>query len=717
MVTVKTGQKRLKSVEIGQKRTLSSRQEASDGRPRMDGTLGWRACPDKDWMEGTALTTRVIPGASASGPLLTGSLLFVALFYAQDKDGWHVNAISTSPAELRFNKLAPSVEHVIQSTKAKNDGLDIVVLPAMGRCGAVPTVTQTTTAEDGAITTIISSPVTAKEKTKKKNNVKARSMLLMALPNEHLMTFTQYKDAKNLFVAIETRFGGNEATKKTQKTFLKQMYENFSATSTESLDFIFNRLQKIVSQLANKSDLDTMSIDDLYNNFKIVKQEVRGTTSSNSSSQNMAFVSSPSTNNTNEVHTAYGVSTAGTQPSTASTQVNIASTQTSTANLSDATVYAFLANQSNWLQHVNEDLEQIHKDDLKEMDLKWQLALLSIRANRGPRNQDSRNMYQNSSRRTVHVEKTPPKAMVAIDGVGFEWSYMAEDKAPTNMALMAFLNSEKGLGYESYHLIPPPFTGLFSPPNLDLSDSGLEEFQQPEFEGYGPKTGKGVCEHISNEIEKYPDAPLVKDRVSDNKDCSVESPIMVETKTVVPTIAKKEFVRAKQKKNQLAKRVNTGRPVNTVRPRPVNTAWPRPVNTARPNATVVNDVRVNKGHPQQVQEDQGYVDSGCSRHMTGNMSYLSNFKEFDGGYVTFRGGAKRIKNYCVSQMCDKKNNVLFTDTGCFVLSPDFKLIDESQVLLKVPRRNNMYSVDMKNIVPKEILTCLVAKATLDESML
>ncbi|GJS69389.1 putative ribonuclease H-like domain-containing protein [Tanacetum coccineum] len=68
-------------------------------------------------------------------------------------------------------------------------------------------------------------------------------------------------------------------------------------------------------------------------------------------------------------------------------------------------------------------------------------------------------------------------------------------------------------------------------------------------------------------------------------------------------------------------------------------------------------------------------------------------------------------------MCDKKNSVLFTDTACFVLSPDFKLPDESQVLLKVPRKNNMYSVDMKNIVPKESLTCLVAKATLDESML
>ncbi|GKE12339.1 hypothetical protein Tco_1415890, partial [Tanacetum coccineum] len=85
-------------------------------------------------------------------------------------------------------------------------------------------------------------PVSAEEKLQKRNDVKARSMLLMTLPNEHLLTFNQYKDAKTLFVAIQTRFGGNDATKKTQKTLLKQMYENFSAPSTKSFDSIFNRL-------------------------------------------------------------------------------------------------------------------------------------------------------------------------------------------------------------------------------------------------------------------------------------------------------------------------------------------------------------------------------------------------------------------------------------------------------------------------------------------
>ncbi|GKG31220.1 hypothetical protein Tco_0423708 [Tanacetum coccineum] len=88
----------------------------------------------------------------------------------------------------------------------------------------------------------MSVPVTAEEKTNKKNDVKARSLLLMALPNEHQLTFSQYNDVKTMFAAIETRFRGNEATKKTQKTLLKQQYVNFSASSTKSIDSIFNRL-------------------------------------------------------------------------------------------------------------------------------------------------------------------------------------------------------------------------------------------------------------------------------------------------------------------------------------------------------------------------------------------------------------------------------------------------------------------------------------------
>ncbi|GJV13086.1 putative ribonuclease H-like domain-containing protein, partial [Tanacetum coccineum] len=131
-------------------------------------------------------------------------------------------------------------------------------------------------------------------------------------------------------------------------------------------------------------------------------------------------------------------------------------------------------------------------------------------------------------------------------------------------------------------------------------------------------------------------------------------------------------------------------------------------------------------HKHCLVQDQGVIDSGCSRHMIGNMSYLTDYEEINGGYVAFGGNPKGgkitgrgtiksgnldIKNvyfvkelkfnlFSASQMCDKKNSVFFNDTECIVLSSNFKLTDESHVLLKVPRKNNMYSVDLKNIVPK-----------------
>ncbi|GJX32109.1 hypothetical protein Tco_0241964 [Tanacetum coccineum] len=153
---------------------------------------------------------------------------------------------------------------------------------------------------------------------------------------------------------------------------------------------------------------------------------------------------------------------------------------------------------------------------------------------------------------------------------------------------------------------------------------------------------------------------------------------------------------------------------------------PRAVNTARQAHNIWGKYK-------------GFVDNGCSRHITGNIAYLLDFKEFDGGYVAFGGGAYdgritgketlktnsldfedvyfvnelKLNLFSVSHLCDKKNYVLFTDTERLVLSPNFKLPDENQILLKIPRKDNMYSFDMKNIVPKESLTCLVAKAILD----
>ncbi|GJR97076.1 putative ribonuclease H-like domain-containing protein [Tanacetum coccineum] len=111
-----------------------------------------------------------------------------------------------------------------------------------------------------------------------------------------------------------------------------------------------------------------------------------------------------------------------------------------------------------------------------------------------------------------------------------------------------------------------------------------------------------------------------------------------------------------------------------------------------------------RGNPQQALKYKGMFDSVCSRHMTGNKALLTD-------YILMEVWLPLVKELEV------KNNVLFTKTEYLVLSPDFKLIDESQVLLRVPRQNNMYSFDLKNVVPSRDLTCLFAKAIIDESKL
>nr|GEW01522.1 putative ribonuclease H-like domain-containing protein [Tanacetum cinerariifolium] len=168
--------------------------------------------------------------------------------------------------------------------------------------------------------------------------------------------------------------------------------------------------------------------------------------------------------------------------------------------------------------------------------------------------------------------------------------------------------------------------------------------------------------------------------------------------------------------------------------KPVSITTVRPVSATMPKI---------KGNPQHVLKDKRSIDNGCSRHMTGNISYLSDFEELNGGCVAFGGnpkggkisGKREIKTgkldfddvyfvnelkfniFSVSQTCDKKNSVFFTNTECLILSSDFMLPDESQVLLRVPKENNMYNVNLNNIVPSGDLTCLFAKATIDESHL
>ncbi|GKB87553.1 hypothetical protein Tco_0959825 [Tanacetum coccineum] len=338
-------------------------------------------------------------------------------------------------------------------------------------------------------------PKTAEQKLARKNELKAKSTLLLAIPDEHLLKFHGIKDAKTLWEAIKTRFGGNKESKKMQKTILKQQYENFTTSRSEGLDKTYDRFQKLISQLEihgevisqeyanlkllrslplawnnialimrNKSDLDTTSMDDLYNNLKVYEAEIKIQSSSSSNSQNVAFVSLENTSSTNEaVNTAHEVSTVNSYG------------QASSSSYADDVMFSFFVSQSNSQQLNNEDLEHIDTDDLEEMDLKWQVAMLTMRVKRFLK-KTGRNLNFNG-KETVGFDKTkvechrrghfarecrappnqgnsngdvpriivpvetPANALVVQDGIGgYDWSFQAEE-GPTDFALMAHLSS------------------------------------------------------------------------------------------------------------------------------------------------------------------------------------------------------------------------------------------------------------------------------------
>ncbi|GJV87463.1 putative ribonuclease H-like domain-containing protein [Tanacetum coccineum] len=406
-------------------------------------------------------------------------------------------------------------------------------------------------------------------------------------------------DAKKLLEAVKKRFDGNANTRKTQRNLLKQQYENFTAPSLEMLDQTFYRLQNLVSQ--NKVDLDTMSMDDLYNNLKVYELEVKGMTSSSLSTQNIAFVSSSNNNtrSTNEaVNTAHEVSTASTQVNDAySTNIDnlsdaiiYAANPINVDNLSDVVICAFFASQPSSPQLVNEDLQQLHPDDLEEMDLRWQIAMLTMRARRFlkntirkvtingnesigfdkskvecynchkkghfakecrvPRNQDNRN--RESSRKSVLVETTTSNALISCDGLGgYDWSDQAYEGP--NYALMAYSSSssdseivdncKKGLGYNA---VPPLYTGNFMPLKPDLSFTGLKEFTsepiviKPVVENSIAK----ASEAKSKVVRKNNGALIIEDWVSDSEEEDMHQ-AKIEKKIVKSSFAKIEFVKPK----------------------------------------------------------------------------------------------------------------------------------------------------------------------------
>nr|GEX72739.1 hypothetical protein [Tanacetum cinerariifolium] len=649
-------------------------------------------------------------------------------------------------------------------------------------------------------------PTTAEQRLARKNELKTRGTLLMALPDKHQLKFNSHIDAKTLMEAINKRFGRNTKTKKVQKTILKHQFENFTGSKSEGLDQIHDRIQKLVSQLEinkvslsqedvtlkflrslpsewkthtlkwrNKADLEEQNLDDLFNSLKIYETKVKQSSS----------------------------------PVSAAASVSAACVKLPAS-----------------------PLPNIDVDDLEKIDLRWQMAMLTMRARRFLQ-KTGRNLgangptYMGFDISKVECYNCHRKGHFARE-CSYDWSYQAEDE-PANFILRAFssnsssdnefdvISYQTGLEYvearllvykqnesvfeESikllnievqlrdtalvtlrhklekakqerddlkltlekfqtfsknltdllasqtnmktgfqpsggYHVVPPPYTGTFMPPKPDLifhtAPTAVETdnlafnpiettFQAVTSVPASPKSNSSgkirnrkacfVCKSVDNLI----------------KECDYHSKKMAQPtpRNYANRHHHKQYAllsRSKPQKHRVPTAVLT-------QSKPVSNTTVRPVSAALPNITVTRPRHAHQAPVVSV--------------VQGNMSYLSDFEELNGGYVAFGGnpkGAKitgkgKIKTgkldfddvyfvkelkfnlFSVSQICDKKNSVLFTDTECLVLSFDFKLPDESQVLLRVPKENNMYNVNLKNIVPSRDLTCLFAKSTLDESNL
>nr|GEY17719.1 ribonuclease H-like domain-containing protein [Tanacetum cinerariifolium] len=512
--------------------------------------------------------------------------------------------------------------------------------------------------------------------------------------------------------------------------------------------------EEVALIMRTKKGLDTLSFDVLYNNLRVFERDVKDTIASSSSNTLfMAFVSADNTSSTNDVSTAYSVSS----PSVSKSQKEGSSSYTN----------------------------EINDDDMEEIDLKWQVAMISMRIKkfhkrigrklqfdtkdpvgfdktkmecfnchkighfakdcRAKGNQDRRrrdvgyngNKARDNGRRPAYQDDS--KALVTIDGEDIDWSGHVEEDAQ-NYAMMAYSSSNSSSDNET---------------STDASDSKPSEYASCESDSsieittsmptLVENTPKVVCEP-----KVWTDAPIIEEYESDSDNDSVsnvqediEKPSFAFTDSVKHVKTSRENVKEtstpnhspKIRKQVLLKEME----ILLLRPQHVVIGETKEILGTKSSTTIM-DQSLEKDNPHKALKDKRIVKSGCSRYMTGNKAHLADYQEFKAGSVAFGGSNGRItgkgkikagrldfedvyyveelKHYnlfSVSQMCDKKNRVLFTDTDCLVLSPDFKSPDESQVLLKISRQHNMYSFNLKNIDPSGDLDCLFAKASIDES--
>nr|GEV89818.1 hypothetical protein [Tanacetum cinerariifolium] len=568
------------------------------------------------------------------------------------------------------------------------------------------------------------SAVTTKDIQKRRNNVKARTTLLLALLDEHQLRFSKYKTAQELWAAILKTFGGNEASKKTKKNLLKQQYGSFKAIGKETLDQTFNRLQAIVihMEFMDVSDLDTTSLDDLYNHLKVYEPEVQ----KKSDSQNMAFISSAKNISRNgEVNTA--------SIPTSSTQVSPASANVVAASISLDNACAYIASQSNGSQLK---ADRYWKKTGKKISIQGTNVASFDKSKvecfnchkMGHFARECRAPKSHDRDRRENFKQEENNALVADEEAPTEFALMAKSSSDNEVKarLVEFKNQEikfykkiRGLEFkdesktnrienltneqemlkkekEGLHskltvMFPLP-AQVYSPPKKDMSWTGLPEFAddtitdytRPSFsiEGnpndlqnnssFGSKNEESTSSILSKPEIKFVKAADSTTVIKTNKDETVRKP-SARYAEMYRKSSKGSIVRGNQrnwnnlKSQQLSKNFlmknkacfNCGdfdhlsydcvrtqvRVPRVLRVPTVNRKFPT-VNRKFPtgNLKVSTADFGNKRKAVKASnniDDKGYWDSGCSQHMTGNISYLTNYEPFDEGYVSFgQGGCK-----------------------------------------------------------------------------
>nr|GEV38765.1 ribonuclease H-like domain-containing protein [Tanacetum cinerariifolium] len=545
-------------------------------------------------------------------------------------------------------------------------------------------------------------PKTAKQKLARKNELKAQSTLMLAIPDEHLLKFHVGKDVKSLWEEIKNRFGGNKESKKMLKTILKQNYENFAASSKKDWikPMIGFRSSLVNLKFMDLNGKETIGFDktkvECYNchrrgHFARVCRAPRNQGNRNRYAPRSNALEDISTTNALVVQNGIGGYDWGFQAEEGLTNFSLMAytsqglSSSSCSSSSDFEVHTCskecLKSYEALQKEYDQQRETLNKSNLEIIDLKNQLenALkekddLKLKLEKFKTSFKDQTKLINSQ--ISAKDKTGLGYNCKINESDLNDIHVNESEVLDNVFDSVFDSREsdgddnqvndrfkKG---EGYHAVPPPYTGNYMPPELDIKDENV----------FKPKEVKKIVKASFEKIKFVNDMNTTVENESKVKKPRKFSPspraALLTKSRQVPVNA------AKQSSNRAAASVSAARRVNTV--------------ASRPN---VNDAY------------QQHILILKHLHQTGKLDFEDvNFvKEL------------KFNFFSVSQMYDKKNNVLFTHTECVVVSPDFKLLDESQVLLKVPKNNNLYSFDLKNVVPLGGLTCLFAKATLDESNL